>query len=207
MSRLQDLTPAQLDDQQRYLYSAVATGKRAAGPQLFHLVDDDGALTGPFNALLHAPELGREVQQVGERLRFSGALPATAREAVILAVARTWSSEFEWYVHALVARSVGLPKSEIAALAAGGELAFAEEPVRVAVAVAGHLLGREAVPDAVYADAVRLFGESGLVELAVLVGYYQLLAGVLQMFQVGLPEGAEPFFAGKPSHHQPGEGP
>lgn len=195
MSRLQNLTPTHLDDQQQALYDAVASGKRATGRQLFALVDGDGALTGPFNALLHAPELGAAVQQVGEQLRYSGVLPAPAREAVILTVARTWASEFEWHAHAPVARHVGLPESVIDLLYAGDDPSCAaDEPVRAAVAVAGHLLGREPIPDALYAEVVELFGERGVVELTVLVGYYQLLAGVLETFRVGLPGGSGPYF-------------
>lgn len=202
MSRLRDLTPAQLDVRQQALYSALATGKRSTGPQVFALRHADGALTGPFNALLYSPELGLAVTQLGEQLRYSGALPAAAREAVILAVARTWSSEFEWYAHAPVARQVGLPESVIDRLFAGEDPASADPPTRAAVTVAAHLLAREPIPDARYAEVVDLFGEDGAVELAVLVGYYQLLAGLLETFRIGLPEGAGPVF-GKSSPIKP----
>lgn len=194
MSRLRDLSPAELDQRQQALYASLTTGKRSTGPQLFALQHGDGSLTGPFNALLHSPELGLAVAKVGEQLRYSGALPAAVREAVILAVARMWSSEFEWYAHAPLARHVGVPEAVIAALLAGEDPSSADAPIRTALIVAGHLLRREAIPEARYAEAVDLFGESGVVELAVLVGYYQLLAGVLETFRVGLPEGAQPYF-------------
>ncbi len=194
VSRLRSLPPAELDERQQALYASLTAGKRSTGAQLFALQHGDGSLTGPFNALLHAPDLGLAVANVGEQLRYSGVLPGPAREAVILTVARTWASEFEWYAHAPVARHVGLPESVIEALLAGEVPASVEAPIQAAVLVATHLLRREPLPDAVYAEAVDLFGEGGVVELAVLVGYYQLLAGVLETFRVGLPEGAQSYF-------------
>ena len=62
--RLAKLDPATLDDQQREVYDAVASGPRAAGPQLFRLVDEAGRLEGPFNAFLLQPRLGLEAFQL-----------------------------------------------------------------------------------------------------------------------------------------------
>ena len=194
VSRLRDLPPAELDPPQQALYASLTQGKRSSGTQLFALQHNDGSLTGPFNALLHSPELGLAVANVGEQLRYSGVLPAAVREAVILTVAKAWSSEFEWYAHAPVASHVGLPEPVIEALHAGDDPTSADPPTRTAVAVAGHLLRREQIPDALYAEAIDLFDEGGVVELSVLIGYYQLLAGVLETFQVGLPGGAGPYF-------------
>ena len=63
VSRLQRLVPESLDDQQRALYELISAGPRAAGPQAFRLVDDDGALEGPFNAMLLCPVLGTALQE------------------------------------------------------------------------------------------------------------------------------------------------
>jgi hypothetical protein len=66
--------------------------------------------------------------------------------------------------------------------------AGARDPERAALRLARALLTDRRVDDAVHADAVRHHGEPGVVELAVLVGYYQALAGLLATEAVSAPE-------------------
>lgn len=182
--RLRPLRPAELDDVQRALYRRITTGPRAGQP--FRSVTSCGELLGPFNALLYAPELGAAVQHVGERLRFSGALPARIRELVILAVGTASSSAYELYAHTRIARAIGITDAEIAAITSGQLPESCDEPERLALRLGERLPLR--VSDQLYAQARVHFDEAELVELAVLVGYYRLLAGVLGTFDVSAPE-------------------
>jgi 4-carboxymuconolactone decarboxylase len=192
VSRVRRLRPDELDPPQREVYAAITTGRRAAGPQLFELVDPDGGLLGPFNAMLAQPAVGMAVQRLGEVLRYDASLPATVREAVVLRVAATWRSEYEWYAHAPLARRAGLPDAVIASLRQGAVDVPADPDVRAAVRLADRMLHREPVDDDVYAEAERSFGVHGLLEIVALVGYYGLLAGLLRTFDVAQPEGAAP---------------
>ena len=72
--RLRKLSPAELDEDQRAVYGAVAGGRRAHGPQLFRLVDADGGLEGPFNAFLLQPKLGFALQSLGAAVRYETGL-------------------------------------------------------------------------------------------------------------------------------------
>jgi hypothetical protein len=105
------LVPADLDDQQRALYDAIAGGPRAAGPRLFALTDAAGRLNGPFNAMLFAPEVGTALQDLGAAIRYRSSLTARIREMAILAVAAHWDSAFERYAHEAVGRAAGRPGS------------------------------------------------------------------------------------------------
>ena len=73
-SRLAGLDPESLTPGQRAVYDAVVGGRRAAGPQLFRLTDDDGRLLGPFNAFLLQPRIGGPLQALGTALRYDGSL-------------------------------------------------------------------------------------------------------------------------------------
>src|SRR4051794_30937092 len=101
-ARLAKFRPGDLDHEQRQLYDAIAGGPRAQGPQLFQLVDDDGCLEGPFNALLLQPGLGQALQALGAAVRYETSPPDRAREVAILVVAHHWRSGFEWYAHEAV---------------------------------------------------------------------------------------------------------
>jgi len=114
-ARIPKLEPATLDEDQRALYDAIAGGRRAQGPQLFRLADSEGRLEGPFNAFLLQPRLGSALQALGSAVRYDTGLDDRCREIAILIVAAHWESEFEWYAHEAVGRSVGLGDADLAA--------------------------------------------------------------------------------------------
>ena len=186
-ARIPKLAPSALDDEQRALYDAIAGGRRAQGPQLFRLADSEGCLEGPFNAFLLQPRLGSALQALGSAVRYETALSDRCREIAILVVAAHWRSDFEWYAHEAVARSVGLADAELAAIRDGRytELAGPESVVARTVAA---LLARGDLEDAEYREAVEYLGPAGLFELLTLVGYYATLALQLRVFRVPAPD-------------------
>jgi 4-carboxymuconolactone decarboxylase len=184
--RLPLLEPGVLDAAQRDLYASIAQGPRALGP--FSIVDSAGRLAGPFNALLHSPAIGSAVEQLGAALRFGGDLDARTRELVICTVAAHWESAYEWYAHERVAREVGVRAAELEAVRAGGVPDGLPAAEAAALALASALLRERTVRPELYDLVVDHHGPSGLVEICTVVGYYQLLAGLLAAADVGVPE-------------------
>lgn len=114
--RLPDLTPAEMADDQRAVPDAIASGPRAASPQLFPLVDASGALTGPFGVMVHEPAIGAPLQELGSAIRYATGLTDRVREIAVLAVAAATESAFELYAHTRRGRAVGLTDAEYADL-------------------------------------------------------------------------------------------
>lgn len=193
MTRLPLLLPSQLDTAQRRVYDAVVGGRRAGGPQHFSLRLDDGSLTGPFNALLYAPEVGERLSALGEAIRFDTSLTAREREIAILAVAAARRASFEWYAHERVGRASGLTDGELRALHEGEDPRFSDERESAVLRVVRQLVARGELDEQTYGAVVKALGEKTLVEIVVLVGYYELLALLLAAFHVGVPEGRDPF--------------
>ena len=185
-ARLAKLSPDTLDTEQRAVYDAIAGGRRAQGPQLFRLVDDDGGLEGPFNAFLLQPRLGGVLQAVGSAVRYETSLSDRAREIAILVVSLHWESEFEWYAHEAVGRHVGLTDDELTALRDGRYDALSADE-RVVARTAALLVAESDLDDASYNEAVHALGLAGLFELLTLVGYYATLALQLRVFRVPAP--------------------
>ena len=185
-ARIPKLKPSSLDDEQRSLYDAIAGGRRAQGPQLFQLADEEGRLEGPFNAFLLQPRLGSALQAVGSSVRYDTGLDDRCREIAILVVAAHWRSDFEWYAHEAVGRSVGLGDAELTAVRDGHHAALAGREAVVARTVAA-LVERGDLDDAEYRGAVDQLGQAGLFELLTLVGYYATLALQLRVFRVPAP--------------------
>jgi 4-carboxymuconolactone decarboxylase len=185
--RLPKLDPTALDEDQRSLYDAIAGGRRAQGPQLFRLADSRGRLEGPFNAFLLQPRLGSALQALGSAVRYDTGLDDRCREIAILVVAAHWRSDFEWYAHEAVARSVGLTEPDLTAIRAGQYAALAE-PEAVVARTAAALAARGDLDDTEYRQAVDHIGTPGLFELLTLVGYYATLALQLRVFRVPPPQ-------------------
>lgn len=179
--RKQRLRPDEMTDEQQYLYDVIANGPRTA-EAAFPLVDDNGALAGPFDAMLLAPAIGDALQALGSALRFSGRLTERAREIAILLVAHYHDSAFEIYAHEAVGRSKGLSSRDLEQLAARQVPSSANEAEEALFQVARHLLTYKDIDDETYETAVRIFGAEGLFEVCTIVGYYSLLALQLKIF-------------------------
>ena len=189
--RLPPLSPQQFDDAQRALYDSVVGSPRAGSPGRAPLRDEQGRLNGPFNALLYSPRIGQAVQELGTVVRYGSALTSRAREIAILEVARHAESAYEWSTHVTAGLAAGLTADEISRIEAGtdaGTLDPGESAVR---SVVRSLLATGDLPDRLYASAEGTLGEALIVELVVLVGYYQLLAMLLRVARVSAPGGAD----------------
>ncbi|GAA4245276.1 carboxymuconolactone decarboxylase family protein [Dactylosporangium darangshiense] len=175
--RLARVTPEGLDEAQRALYDAIAGGRRAAGGSPFPLTGPDGALNGPFNAMLLQPALGTALQALGGAVRYETALSDRARELAILVVARAQNSAFERSAHEAVGRAAGLSEDELRTL-------YSDDPAeRLVVDTAAALAEHEDLTDAEFARARDGLGLPAVFELTTLVGYYATLALQLRVFR------------------------
>lgn len=171
---LEDMTP-----EQRRVHDAVVSGPR-------------GALRGPIRAALHNPELADKWQQLGELLRYRTSLAPRHSELAILATARHWSCQFEWFAHEPPARKGGVPDAVIEAIRHGRRPPFEDADDEIVYQFAVELHRSHFVSDAAYAKALARFGVKGVVELTALCGYYGMVAMTLNAHQLPLPEGTPP---------------
>ena len=158
-----DMTPAQLE----------AARVISAGPR--------GTLRGPFAVLVRSPELMDRVQKLGERIRFASPLSDALREFAVLTTAAHWRQPYEWSVHAPIALKVGVGPALVEALAEGREPLGMSAEEALVHAVCGSLNRSGTLDDALFERAKAAFGETGVVELTTLVGYYVMLAMVLNV--------------------------
>jgi 4-carboxymuconolactone decarboxylase len=187
MTRVTPLPPAVQSAEQRALYDVIVGGPRASQTTVIPLVDGDGRLLGPFEAMLLSPRLGHAAQALGAALRYGSELTPRIRELAVLAVARHWDSEYERYAHEAIGLVSGLTPGEIAALRDGTALDLADPVERAASDVVHALLESGDLDDEAYAAARGVLGEAGLFELSTLVGYYATLALQLRLFRVRPP--------------------
>jgi 4-carboxymuconolactone decarboxylase len=169
--------PATLDVAQRRVYDATAAGRR-------------GSVPANVLAWLPSPELAQRAQHLGAFLRYETSLEPRWRELAILVVARRWSAQYEWAVHAVEAQRAGLPDEVIAAVRERRPPTLAEGIDRVVFAVATALVHDGVLADGTFAAADAALGRQRLVELVGLVGYYTMVAMTLNAFEVAPPPGS-----------------
>jgi 4-carboxymuconolactone decarboxylase len=148
-----------------------------------------GAVYGPFVPALRSPELTRRLQKVGEYLRYEPQIPPRLREMAILLVAREWTQDFEWDVHAPLAEREGLSRDVIDAIADGRRPAAAGEEEALVYDFFVELQRSRAISDPTYARSVEALGEQGVVDLVGLIGYYATLAMIMNVARTPLPDG------------------
>jgi 4-carboxymuconolactone decarboxylase len=165
--------------------SDMTTAQRAASDAI--IAGPRGAVYGPFIPLLRSPELMEAAQRMGEYLRYRSAIGVRLSELAILVTAREWNQQVEWAIHAPIAGQVGIPAEVIAAIARRERppSMLVDEAVVHDFCVELHRDKR--VSDRVYADALALFGEHGVVDLMGINGYYTFLAMVMNTAQTDVP--------------------
>jgi len=158
-----------------------AAAELAAGPR--------GAVVGPFIAALRSPELMTRLQRLGEYLRYHNTLGPRLTELAILITARAWTQQFEWALHVDEARARGVAPATIVAIARGRRPARMADDEAVVYDFLRELHETQAVSDPAYARALAAFGETGVVDLTTLAGYYATLAMILNVARTPLPPG------------------
>ncbi|MDD2902924.1 MAG: carboxymuconolactone decarboxylase family protein [Syntrophales bacterium] len=153
-----------------------------------------GRIDGMYLSLLNDPELTHQVGALGTYLRFEGALPDDMRELTILWLARRLKAAYEWVKHVPYARKAGIPEEVLEAIRTGREPAGLRSDLQLALQVADCVLEKRSLPAPLQDSLAAAVGLAGVVELVVLCGFYEMIAGVIFAFDVPLPEGeGEPF--------------
>ena len=189
MSRLPYLRHDDLDAEGQAVWDGLL-GSRAG-----HLVNEKGGLIGPFNAYVHAPEVGKNLSSLGRVIRFGTSIERRLSEIAIITVGARWKAEFEWFAHARMAREHGVAGPVVDAIGKGEEPPFEADDERTVYTAARQLAETGHLDQDVYGRAQALLGDTGMVELVALCGYYTLISFLLNAFAVPLPTGVTPAWA------------
>ena len=143
---------------------------------------------GPFEPLMHSPQVMSQARAMGDYLRYKSAIGTTLSELAILVTAREGSQDYEWTVHYPIALKAGI-KADIAdAVADGRRPAGMSDDEEIVYEFTTELLRTKRVSDRTFARADKRFGKQGVVDLTGIAGYYTLLAMELNVAQYAGPK-------------------
>ena len=151
-----------------------------------------GEVSGPFSVLLNSPEMSRRAAHLGAYIRFESSLPADVKELTILVTAREWDCQYEWTYHEPEARKAGVREEAIMAVRDRRAPSGLSDEEAVVCNYVLETMRQHNVSQGVYEAAFARFGAQGVADLTVTTGYYALLAGALNTFEVEVDAGATP---------------
>jgi 4-carboxymuconolactone decarboxylase len=131
---------------------------------------------GPFEPMMHSPEVMSIARSTGDYLRYHSAIGNTLSELVILVTAREWSQDYEWYVHQPIALKAGISKDIADAIADGRRPVAMSADEEIVYDFTVELQKNKRVSDATFSRAEQRFGEKGVVDMVAISGYYTSLA-------------------------------
>lgn len=181
MPRPLTLDQANLTPEQQVIHDAILNGPR-------------GIVEGPLRVWLQSPGLADRAQALGAFCRYGTSLSPRLSELAILVTGAFWKSGFEWAVHAPIALKAGVSEQVAEALRVGQVPQFIHQDEAAVHDFAAELHRNHVVSDATYARVEAVLGQTAVVELVGILGYYTLISMTINAFHVPLPEGsADPF--------------
>jgi len=166
---------------------AMTAAQRAAADEI--TAGRRGGVVGPFIAALRSPECMRRLQHFGAYLRYDSPIPPHLREIVILLTAYRWRQDYEWVTHEPSARTAGVAPATLDAIRTGTIPASLPADEATMFELCAVLFDDGRVPDVLYARAVDVLGEPGVIDVICAVGYYSTLALVMNATRTALPAG------------------
>jgi 4-carboxymuconolactone decarboxylase len=123
-------------------------------------------------------------------------LPARERELLILRTGYNCGSDYEWGQHERIAGRIGMPAEEVARVAAGPDAPGWSQRDAALLRAADELHARAKISDSTWAELEGSYDERGLIEIAMLVGHYHLVAFALNSLEIELDDGLRGLPAG-----------
>jgi alkylhydroperoxidase family enzyme len=146
-------------------------------------------LSNVYAALFHAPDLAERISELGEQIRFSGALPDDVRELAILRYAARMRFGYEWSHHQRPAHLAGLDRATVDAVTAGDAPTGLRPEQQAALDAVDAVVGGRPIPAGTQATLVEAVGVEGVVELVAVCGLYALMGYTATAFALPVEDG------------------
>jgi len=146
-----------------------------------------GQIRGPFSVLLHSPKLAELLIPLVPFIHHDCIVESKLRSVAILAATREYEAAYVWAAQVAAARRNGVREDLIDLLRAKGDPGKLPVEEREIVTYARQLQRTNRVDQATF-DALRnRHGAQWLVELTAVMGYFAMVSGVANAFEVAAP--------------------
>jgi 4-carboxymuconolactone decarboxylase len=185
-TRLPLLSPSSLSSEQKKLYDDILEIVKGSFGS-FISARADGALIGPFNAMLHFPAFGRAAWAMNRTLYDNTTLPKPLLQIAALVTGTRLGARYTIYGHEHLAQDAGVASAKIATIAAGERPADLTREEAAAHDLAACLSRGARVPESLYQSGIDALGEQGVAEIIFLVGCFHLIGIILNGYDASVP--------------------
>ena len=171
MQRLKDWTVEDLNEEQKKVHDEIVKGPR-------------GSVVGPLRIWLNNPKLAKVAQQVAAYARYGTSLDNSLSELAIITTGRVWSSKFEWEHHAPLAIKAGINEEYVNIIAQAKRPIFDNQIEQIVFDFAAESNILKNVKDDTFAIALEKLGQTRVIDIVGICGYYSLISMTLNVFKV-----------------------
>jgi len=151
--------------------------------------DGRAQLGDVYVRMFNNPAVAAKVGALGEHLRFSGVLPDSVRELVIVRSSARQRYGYEWSHHQRPAKLAGIGQDVIDAVTAGDVPDSLPDASRAALQAVDAVVAKRSIPADVQRRFVGAYGNAGIIELVVLCGLYAIMGYMTTAFDIDIEEG------------------
>jgi 4-carboxymuconolactone decarboxylase len=167
------------------------------GKQVFDelLSGKTGAITGiqgPIGVRLHDPHIAKLAHDLNHYLRFGTGIEASTRELAILVAAREMDSQFVWTAHEPAGLKAGLSEKTIDIIKYRKTSEGLPEEQAAVIELGRQMVGKKKVDPAVFARALKIFGNKKLLDLVSLISSYAATAMEFRAFDLHVRKDQKP---------------
>ena len=142
---------------------------------------------GPGSVMINVPHAHQRVMALNRYLRNDSSLPKKVQELAMLVTARETDCQYIWNAHAASGREAGLGNSTVDALRDRRELPKLPDDESAVVRFAQEYFRTHRVSKGTFQAVLEQFGTQGAIELGLIFGNYNMLALLVNSFDVDLP--------------------
>ena len=171
MQRLKDWKVEELNDEQKKVHDDIVNGPR-------------GKVVGPLRIWLNNPKLATCAQQLGAYARYGTSLHKSLSELAIIVTGRVWSSKFEWEHHAPLAIDAGIKEIYVNEISHAKRPKFEDKEEQIVFDFSAECNILKKVTDTTFKMALNTLGQTKIIDIVGICGYYSLISMTLNVFKV-----------------------
>lgn len=161
-----------------------------AGKAIYDGIVKDGPAprTGPVALSLYSPPIAKVFDELNTYLRSNGVLSRRHTEVAILVATWEIAQQYEYTAHEQAALDFGAPQAVIDTIKFNREPVGLSEEETLIIRLGRAIMRDHRVEPALYAEAERLFGRRGIVEMVTVMGDYVMVGMIMTTIDQQLPE-------------------
>jgi len=146
-----------------------------------------GGFRGPHSILLHSPKLDLPALTLGNYFRYDSVVKSPLKELAIISGVREKDCLYVWAAQTAAGRRAGLREEAIDVVKHRKDSSSLETEEREIVDYVRQLVQKNRVDQATFDALLKRHGQQWLIEMTTVVGYYGMLSGVVNSFEVEPP--------------------